>query len=217
VTFIGYFSGDQNGCANGGAIFAAGNVNAYVCNGIGGTSPQAHGRCWSNNKRYVDCANGTVTDQVTGLIWLKDASCLGFADYAGANAAAEQLASGACGLTDNSVAGQWRLPTKAEWQATTARAVALECFFPGLTANDGQTCYSEAADGTAPNQRALLGVSSGFSSYWSSSMHDVIFIDESQPLPPSVWAVATDSGGVTPSAQTDDSALRVWPVRSGSR
>src|SRR5437879_5592230 len=36
VTFVGYFSGNQNGCPNGGATFAAGGVNAYVCNGING-------------------------------------------------------------------------------------------------------------------------------------------------------------------------------------
>lgn len=217
VTLVGYFSGNQNGCVNGGAIFAAGGVNAYVCNGTGGASAEADGRCWSNHQRYVDCGNGTVTDQVTGLIWLQDASCLGSADYAGANVAAAQLASGICGLTDNSVAGQWRLPTKEDWVATTARAVALDCFQPGLTANDGATCYSEASDGAAANQRALLNVAMGFSGYWSSTMFDVIVIDESQPLPPSVWGVDMSSGGVTPSAQTTDSVLRVWPVRGGPR
>ena len=35
VTFVDYFSGNQNGCPNGGAVYAAGNppVSAYVCNG----------------------------------------------------------------------------------------------------------------------------------------------------------------------------------------
>src|SRR5262245_50046924 len=31
-------------------------------------------RCWANRFRYVDCGNGTVTDQLTGLVWLKDAT-----------------------------------------------------------------------------------------------------------------------------------------------
>ena len=39
VTFVGYFSGNQNGCPNGGVTYAAGNppVHAYVCNGLNGS------------------------------------------------------------------------------------------------------------------------------------------------------------------------------------
>ena len=43
--------------------------------GISGTN-RAAGTCLDNTKRYVDCGNGTVTDTVTGLIWLKRADCL---------------------------------------------------------------------------------------------------------------------------------------------
>jgi hypothetical protein len=56
--------------------------------------------------RYADCGNGTVTDSVTGLTWLKDAACLGSAHWAAANQAAAALASGQCGLTDRSSPGQ---------------------------------------------------------------------------------------------------------------
>ena len=31
--------------------------------------------CFDDANRYVDCENGTVTDTVTGLIWLKNAGC----------------------------------------------------------------------------------------------------------------------------------------------
>ena len=76
---------------------AAGNppVNAYVCNGTNGTNgtdgtggTRADGPCFDNTNRYVDCGNGTVTDTVTGLIWLKQADCLGINDWAAANQAA---------------------------------------------------------------------------------------------------------------------------------
>lgn len=30
---------------------------------------------------YVDCGNGTVTDNRSGLVWLKDADCAGFTDW----------------------------------------------------------------------------------------------------------------------------------------
>ena len=82
--------------------------------------------CFDNANRYVNCGNGTVTDTVTGLIWLQNANC--FSEiYSAANQAAAGLAAGQCGLTDGSSAGDWRLPTKAEWQATIARAVGLAC------------------------------------------------------------------------------------------
>ena len=55
------------------------------------------GKAGSN--RYVDCGNGTVTDNVTGLIWLKQADCLGSADWASASQAAAALKSGDCSST----------------------------------------------------------------------------------------------------------------------
>src|SRR5205085_247574 len=36
----------------------------------------AAGPCGDKSKRYFDCGNGTVTDSMTGLIWLKDPNCL---------------------------------------------------------------------------------------------------------------------------------------------
>ncbi len=83
--------------------------------------------CWDNTNRYVDCGNGMVMDTVTNLLWLKNANCYRALNYAAANGAAAGLADGACGLTDGSAAGDWRLPTKAEWEETIARAVVLDC------------------------------------------------------------------------------------------
>jgi hypothetical protein len=83
--------------------------------GTGGTATRAAGPCFDMDNRYVDCGNGTVTDTVTGLIWLKQTDCLGFQNWVNANAAAAALANGACGLTDGSSPGDWRLPTQAEW------------------------------------------------------------------------------------------------------
>lgn len=102
--------------------------------------------CADNTNRYVDCGNGTVTDTVTGLIWLKKADC-GYGDYASAVNFAASLQSGVCGLTDNSSPGDWRLPTKAEWEATEARAIALGCTSsgsggPALTNTPGTGCYN---------------------------------------------------------------------------
>ena len=67
--------------------------------------------------RFTDNGNGTVTDSVTGLIWLKNANCLGFQPWTNALSSANGLASGNCGLTDGSTAGQWRLPNRNELQS----------------------------------------------------------------------------------------------------
>lgn len=64
--------------------------------------------------RFTDEADGTVKDELTGLIWLKDAGCVAPAPWADALTAANGLANGACGLTDGSVAGDWRLPNIQE-------------------------------------------------------------------------------------------------------
>jgi hypothetical protein len=131
------------------------------------TDPNPDPPCFDNFNRYVDCGNGTVTDTVTGLIWLQDANCLnGPTDWKTAGDFAAQLDDGQCGLTDGSKPGDWRLPTKAEWDATVARAAALGCTIagvnndPSLTNTPGTGCYEEGPQVFSGVQR---------SSYWSSS------------------------------------------------
>ncbi|SJZ98619.1 Protein of unknown function [Trichlorobacter thiogenes] len=60
-----------------------------------------------------DNGNGTYTD-ATGLVWLKDAGCLGSMNWVDATASPKNLAHGKCGLSDNSRPGSWRLPTGDE-------------------------------------------------------------------------------------------------------
>lgn len=67
--------------------------------------------------RFTDRGNGTVRDNLTGLIWLQQASCFGYQTWAQALTAANTLASGSCGLTDGSVPGDWRLPNIRELQS----------------------------------------------------------------------------------------------------
>jgi hypothetical protein len=72
--------------------------------------------CFDSSARFVNCGNGTWTDTVTGLIWLEDADCFAAMDYAAANAAAAALADGQCNLTDGSRPGDWRLPSREDWE-----------------------------------------------------------------------------------------------------
>ena len=66
--------------------------------------------------RFTNNDNGSVTDNLTGLIWLKDANCFGSQSWANALSKANLLNGGgsSCGLSDGSVAGDWRLPTIRE-------------------------------------------------------------------------------------------------------
>lgn len=64
--------------------------------------------------RFTDNSNGTVTDNLTGLIWLKNAGCLVGGNWAGSLTAANTLNTGECGLTDGSAQGDWRLPNVRE-------------------------------------------------------------------------------------------------------
>jgi hypothetical protein len=81
------------------------------------------GAAWPD-PRFTDNGDGTVTDNLTGLIWLKTANCTAFfsgdtrgqnqRDWGDALTAANKLAAGYCGLSDGSVAGDWRLPNVRE-------------------------------------------------------------------------------------------------------
>ncbi len=69
------------------------------------------------NPRFIDNGNGTVIDNLTGLIWLKNASCFGTQVWADALTSANTLNSGECGLSDGSAEGDWRLPNVREMQS----------------------------------------------------------------------------------------------------
>ena len=64
--------------------------------------------------RFTDNGDGTVTDNLTALTWLKNANCFGTRPWATALSDANALASGSCGLSDGSSAGAWRLPNANE-------------------------------------------------------------------------------------------------------
>jgi quinol monooxygenase YgiN len=59
--------------------------------------------------RFIDNANGTVTDRLSGLTWLQDADAFGPVSWEQALMNARNLANGQHGLSDRSVKGDWRL------------------------------------------------------------------------------------------------------------
>lgn len=164
-----------------------------------GTAANADPPCFDNTNRYVDCSNGTVNDTVTNLIWLENANCYGSLDYAAANNAAAGLEDGECGLTDGSSPGDWRLPTREEWEATVERAIALGCTdanAPTLTDTPGTACYSAGLQPFTDVQSY---------NYWSSTTRASDTSD--------AWCMHLYNGGVYAYRRTNPGY--VWPVRDG--
>ncbi len=64
--------------------------------------------------RFCRLENGSVRDNLTGLVWLEDSSCRGPRRWQRAKELAAELGHGECGLTDGSAPGEWRLPTQME-------------------------------------------------------------------------------------------------------
>ena len=71
----------------------------------------------SPNPRFKDNGDGTLTDNLTGLIWLKNVNCFKLIAWGGAMTAVRGLKDGDCGpdsgliLSDGSFPGDWRIPT----------------------------------------------------------------------------------------------------------
>ena len=164
--------------------------SVIACAGTGHDGDLQSGVAWPN-PRFVDNGDGTVTDLLTGLFWLKNASCFGTVHWTTALADANTLASGACGLTDDTVAGQWRLPSRFELESL----LDLEYYFPALSNAAGTGQWTEGD--------AFSGVESH--GYWSSTSvaYDLQY----------AWTVDIYAGNANFNSKTNNAY--VWPVRDG--
>jgi uncharacterized protein DUF1566 len=162
--------------------------------------------CFDNTSRYVNCGNGTVTDTGTGQVWLQDAGCLTFLNWAEANQAAAVLRSGQCGLTDRSKPGDWRLPSNAEWRAMVDAArnhPNLHCTSPALTDDSGSACFGNGSSSSFSNV-------SRRGDYWSSSTNT-----QSSGLTPDGTRAGTMdlNDGFLAGFVAKLAIVQAWPVR----
>ena len=149
--------------------------------------------------RFTDNSDGTVTDNLTGLIWLKNANCANATkNWSDALTFANTLFdgstshnSGDCGLSDNSSAGDWRLPNRFELKSL----INLGYFNPALSNTAGTAKWTE--------ENPFTGVQSN--SYWSSST-----VSSNAAFG---WNVHLNYGNVDVSFKTN--SFFVWPVRGG--
>jgi Protein of unknown function (DUF1566) len=139
--------------------------------------------------RFTDRGNGTVRDNLTGLIWLKQANCFGPQLWLNALQAVNTVASPNCGLSDGSVAGDWRLPNIKELQSL----IHFGSFSPALSNAAGTGPWTEGD--------AFSGVE--HHGYWSSTSTGA----------GSAWLVALGSGSAI--AVAIDGTYLVWPVQGG--
>jgi hypothetical protein len=167
---------------------AAGGVIA--CGSTGQDGALLKGVAWPN-PRFITSTTGIVTDTLTGLIWLKNANCWGSQNWANALTNSNALATGQCGLTDGSSAGDWRLPNVRELQSLVHYGV----YDPAVP--------NTAGTGKWTSGNPFTGVQSDY--YWASTTRagNLSY----------AWYVYLDSGSVGNGGKTNGAC--VWPVRGG--
>jgi len=167
----------------------AGTTGAYTVYGWAGT-------------RFTDNGDGTVSDNLTGLIWLKNANCAGTYNKNWATALSYSNAlydgctscfgtSGDCGLSDGSSVGDWRLPNVNELHSL----VDLRWNDPPVPNTAGTGRWSEGDPFTGVQSYRYL-TSTTFADYTFYAWHVYLFYGHVYP---------NDKAG------TD----YVWPVRGG--
>ena len=168
----------------------SGQIISYSSGTGGEDGDLQKGVAWPS-PRFTDKGNGTVTDNLTKLIWLKNANAFGQRAWLQALSDANALASGTAGLTDGSKAGDWRLPNVKELQSL------IDCayFNPALSSASGKSQWVSGD--------AFTGVQSNY--YWSSTTVSGN----------SVRAWIVNLGGCYVNDGSKTGTDYVWPVRGG--
>jgi hypothetical protein len=158
--------------------------------GTGDDGDLEKGVAWPT-PRFTNNNNGTITDNLTKLIWMKDAQAFGLRTWAQALSDANGLQAGYGGLTDGSKAGDWRLPNLRELQSLISYAFNS----PALPNTLGTGKWTEG--------NPFLHVIPDY--YWSSSTF--------RRYTPDAWVLNFDDGN----AEGYDKSYTsyVWCVRGG--
>lgn len=161
------------------------------CITTGDNGYYTNGAVWPNPRFTVgapETATNCVTDNLTGLIWARNANLDGNKTWSNAVAYCENLIYG--GYSD------WRLPNVKELESL----IDFGWSAPALCNTVGTGHWQD--------NNPFTGVSSGSAVYyWSSTKY----------APPVywVWYVDLDSGLVEICHTPEEWTLRVWPVRGG--
>ena len=121
-------------------------------------------------KSYTDNGDGTVTDDQTGLVWQKnhkdDCAPLSWED---ALSYCSTLASGSGGLTDGSVAGDWRVPSFVELATLPDLSYPSSSYLNSVFTQVGwdSTCYGYWSSTTVPSDASSAHYLNSFYGYIS--------------------------------------------------
>ena len=144
--------------------------------------------------RFTDNSDGTVTDHLTGLIWLKNAGCFSPSNWATALTNANQLANGQCGLTDGSAAGQWRMPNVNELESL----VDVSQSIPAVSSGNPFTNINTT------------------NAYWSSTTYTALTTNAMAiRFTDGRWINGIDSGDGSFNNDKTTSSNSLWAVKSG--
>jgi hypothetical protein len=144
------------------------------------------------NPRFTDNGDGTVSDNLTGLIWLKDANCFGEKNWNDALSECNGLQDGDCELTDGSSAGDWRFPNIKELQSL----IDYGFYLPALSDTAGTSKWSD--DDPFTDVRSYA--------YWSSTTRASFSED--------AWYLWMVNGIIYDNPKAE--SYYVWPVRGGN-
>lgn len=168
------------------------------CTGTGQDGEKQAGVDWPN-PRFTDNGDGTITDNLTGLIWLKNANSFVQLKWSDALNACNSLYADGFELDDGSVAGDWRLPNVRELSSLIHYGFSG----PALsdTAGTGQGSFLDIEGDPFSN------VQRGSSSlYWSSTT--AAFPTNGSRA----WLVIFEDGNVSAFIKNDNEKS-VWCVR----
>jgi len=167
-----------------------------------------------NSLRYVDNGDGTMTDCRTGLIWLQDANCLASFNGIGKSNGwlnwfdAMKWVVGlqdtgdprtGCQLSDGSVPGDWRLPSKIELMAMITSAKSKGYSNPVLSNAGGTAQWTNGVPYNFQNVQSFAYWSCNTAS-WNQSF---------------AWQVSMFDGNSTTAGGKLNPDTYVWPVRGG--
>jgi hypothetical protein len=136
-----------------------------ACAGSGQDGEHQVGVAWPS-PRLVDNGDGTITDNMTGLMWLQEADCLSFADWEGALAKIDDFNTMSIACTNYAAMTyiDWRLPNVSEFQSLIdfgQADPALPAGSPFLDVITNSFYWTSTTDVDTPIHAWLMGMSNG--------------------------------------------------------
>jgi hypothetical protein len=155
------------------------------------------------NPRFTPNGDGTVTDNLTGLVWLQNANCTetvggvnkdsGQLNWTDAQTWCGALATGSCGLGDGSAAGTWRLPTINEMLSLMHWGFQQ----PPISNDAGSGQWGAGGTSSFTN----IAIDAG---YWTGTVTS---------NPAQSWSIDTDFGQTHTTANDAGTLQYVWAVK----